>query len=71
MVFKENLVGVGFLVVCFLYKPIPTYEKIFAVGNSGPNATFNLFFPGLGWLWVGEFVGFMIIFTWYMFSHPT
>ena len=46
---------VGFLVVCFL--------------TSGPNATFNLLFLGLGWPWVGEFVGFMIIF--YMFSSVT
>ena len=43
--------------------PIPTHEKIFAVGKSGPNATFNnLFFLELGWPWVGEFDGFIIIF---------
>ena len=54
---------VRFLVVCFLYKPIPTHEKIFAVGKSGGrNATFNLIFLGLGWPWVGEFVGFIMIF---------
>ena len=35
------------------------------------NATFNLFFLGLGWHWVGEFVGFILIFSWYMFSNPT
>ena len=44
-------------------KSIPTHEKIVAVGKSGPNATSNLIFLGLGWPWVGEFVGFMIIFT--------
>ena len=32
------------------------------MGKSGPNATFNLFFPGLGWPWIGEFVGFTIMF---------
>ena len=40
------------------------------VGKSGPNATFNLFFLGLGWPWVGEFVGFVIIFILSMFSNP-
>ena len=39
--------------------------------KNGPNAIFNLIFLGLGWSWVGEFVGFMIMFTWYMFSNPT
>ena len=43
-------------------EPIPTHEKLFAVGKSGPNATFNLIFPGLGWDWFGEFVGFILIF---------
>ena len=32
------------------------------MGKSGPNATLNLFFLGLGWPWVGEFVGFIIVF---------
>ena len=32
------------------------------MGKSGPNATFNLFCLGLGWPWVGEFVGFIIFF---------
>ena len=50
-VFAENLVGLGFLVVCFLYKPILTLEKLFAVEKRGPNATFNLFF--LGWVGLG------------------
>ena len=43
-------------------KSISTHEKLFAVGKSGPNATFNLIFLGLRWPWVGEIVGFMIIF---------
>ena len=29
------------------------------VGKSGLNAPFNLFFPGLGWPWAGESVGFI------------
>ena len=33
------------------------------MGKRGHNATFNLFFLGLGWPWVGEFVGFIIIFS--------
>ena len=42
-------------------KPIPTQETL-VVGKSGPNATFTLvFFLVLGWPWVGEFVGFIII----------
>ena len=35
-------------------KSIPTHEKIFAVGKSGPNAAFNLIFLGLGWPWMGS-----------------
>ena len=31
------------------------------MGKNGPNATFNLIFLGLGWPWVGELVGFIII----------
>ena len=42
-------------------KSIPTHEKIFPVVKSGPNATVSLIFLGLGWPWVGEFVGFIII----------
>ena len=58
----ENLVGLGFLWSVSYIKSIPTHEKIFAVGKSGPNATFNLIFLGLGWPRVGEFDGFFIIF---------
>ena len=60
--FAEFLVGLGFLHSVSYIQPIATHEKLFAVGKSGPNATFNLIFLGLGWPWVGEFVGFMIIF---------
>ena len=73
MVFAENFGWVGFLVVCLLYKTIPTHERFFPIGKSGPNATFNLNFLGLGWPWVGEFVGFTIpgdTYSEYMFSNP-
>ena len=37
------------------------------MGKRGPKATVNLFFLGLGWPWVGEFVGLILIFV----SFPT
>ena len=49
---------VRFLVVLFpIKKTIPTREKLFTVGKSGPT------FLGLGWPWVGEFAGFIVTFT--------
>ena len=56
---------VGCLVVCFLCEIDPNpRKKHFAVGKSGPEwATCNLFFRGLGWPWVGEFVGFVTIYS--------
>ena len=39
------------------------------MGKSGPNVTFNLFFPGLGWPWVGEFVGFIIVRKYFPTQH--
>ena len=65
--FAENSVGLGFLYSVSYIKPIPTHEKVLAVGKSGPVATFNLIFLGLGWPWVGEFVGLIII----MMCFPT
>ena len=56
-------------------KSIPTHEKLFAVGQSGPNATLKpikvvlLGWLGLAWPWVGEFVGFTIIFV-CLLTHP-
>ena len=44
-----------------IYVINPNHQKSFAVGKSGPNAKFNLIFLGLGWPWVGEFVGFIVI----------
>ena len=42
---------------CYI-KPIPIHEKLFAMGKSGPYATaVDPIFLGLGWPWVGEFVG--------------
>ena len=56
---------VGFLAVCFLRMKNPTPRKMFALGKSGPNATFNLIFLGLGWPWVGNLVGFITTFICY------
>ena len=67
--FAENLVGLGFLGSVSYRKPIPTHEKLFAVGKSGPNATFNLVFLGLGWPWVREFVGFIVTFILFPTQH--
>ena len=39
------------------------------MGKSGPSASFNLFFHWLGWPWVGEFVGFIIIFICFPTQH--
>ena len=50
-VFAENLVRLGFLQSVSYIKPILTLQKLLAVGKSGPNATFNLFF--LGWVGLG------------------
>ena len=68
--FAGNLAGLGFLQSVSYIKSIPSHEQVFAVvGKSGPNANFNLFFLGLGWPWVGEFVGFHN--DNYVFSNPT
>ena len=65
----ENSVGLGFLYSVTSIKPILTHEKIFGCGKkwpkchkSGPNATFNPAFLGLGWPWDGEFDSFIITF---------
>ena len=47
-VFAENLVGLGFLYSVSYINPIPTHEKLFAVGKSGPTTTSNIIFLGLG-----------------------
>ena len=59
--FADNLVGLGLLLSVSHIQPIPTHEKLLAVGKRGPKATFNLLFLGLGWPWVGELVGFTLI----------
>ena len=48
---------------------MPTHKKKLLWEKSGPIATSNLIFLGLGWPWVGKFVGLIIIL--YMFSNPT
>ena len=49
---------------------MPTHEKKNAVGKSGPIATFSLIFLGLGWPWVGGFVGLIIIFMCFPIQTP-
>ena len=39
-VFADNVVGLGFLKSVASIKPIPTGEKLFAVGKSGPKCHF-------------------------------
>ena len=56
-VFAENLVGLDFLYISCI-KPIPTHENVCAV-----------IFLGLGWPWVGEFVGFIILFICFPTQH--
>ena len=70
-VFAGNLVALGFLQSVSYIKPIMTHENLFAVGKSGPNATFNLpiFFWGLGWPWVGDVDGFILIFICFPTQH--
>lgn len=57
---------VGILVLCFLYEIIPNpWEKVRTCCGKkpGPNATFTLF------SWVGEFVGFIMIFMRFPTKH--
>ena len=61
-VFAENLIGLGFLKSVYYIESIPTHEKMTLLWEKRvPNTTFNLIFLGLGWPWVGEFVGFIVI----------
>ena len=66
---ESNLVGLSFLYSVSYIKSIPTHEKLFAIGKSGPIATFNLLFLELGWPWVGEFVGFVLKFKCFPTQH--
>ena len=55
----------------YYIKLIPTNELLFCCkGKSGPNATFNLIFPELGWPWVGELVSFIILVIFVCFPAP-
>ena len=69
-VLAEFLVGLGFLSSISYIKSIPTLENLSAVGKSGPNVTLiNLFFLGLEWPWVGEFVVLIIMFICFPTQH--
>ena len=68
--------GLGFLWSVSYTKPMPTHKKLFAVGKSvrcgkevAQMPRFNLFFLGLGWPWVGEVLGFIIIFKCFPTQH--
>ena len=57
---------VRFLAVCFLYQINPNPRKNYLLREKLAHmALSNLIFLGLGWPWVGEFVGFTIIFMFY------
>ena len=63
-VFTENSVGLDFLflVVCFLYETNPNPRKnICLCEKVVQTPLFNLIFLGVGWPWVGEFDGFIIL----------
>ena len=68
---EEDLVGLGFVVVCFLYKINPNPRKIILLWEQAAQMPLlTLIFLGLGWPWVvGEFVGFIILFL--CFPTPT
>ena len=54
---------VRFFVVCFLYKTNPNPRKTICRGEKVARMPLlNLIFLGLGWPWVGEFEGFIIMF---------
>ena len=63
-VIAENLDWVEFLVVVFLYKtnPNPQKKNYLLWEKVAQMPLFNLIFLGLGWPWVGEFVGFITTF---------
>ena len=71
MVACGELGWVGFVVVCLLYKIKPNPRKNICCGKKWPKfhlLTYIFSFLGLGWAWVGEFVGFPIIFMFYVFQ---
>ena len=72
-VFAENFVELDFFPVCFLYKINPTPRNTICCGKKWPKMPlFKLTFSWVGFSpWVGEFDGFIIICTWYMFPNPT
>ena len=62
-VFADNFGGVGFLVVCFLYKTDPNARKVHLCGKKWPKCLFLTYFFLLGWPWIGEFDGFNNIYS--------
>ena len=62
VVFAENSGGLAFFVVCFLYKINPKPTKKYLLWEKVAQMPLSAyFFLGVGWPWVGEFVGFIII----------
>ena len=51
-VFVESLIGLGFLPSVSCIKPIPTHEKLFAVGKKWPQMPLLTYFF-LGWVGLG------------------
>ena len=71
-VFAEILVGVGFLWSVSYVKSILTHENYLLWEKVARMPLFNLIFLELGWPWVGEFDGFMILAEYlYMFPNAT
>ena len=64
-----GFVAAYFLLIIYKTNPNPR-ENICCVGKSVPKCHFlNLVFLGLGWPWVGEFVGFILIFRCFPTQH--
>ena len=60
-VFAENLVGAGFLYsVSYINQSQPT-KKYLLWEKVAKMPLLTYFFLGLGWPWLGEFVGFIVI----------
>ena len=59
-VFAVNLIGFGFFWSVSYMKSIPNPRKTVCCGKTWHKCHFDLIFLGLGWPWVGEFVGFII-----------
>ena len=61
----DAMVNSRCFVVCFLQKNTPNPRKIICCGKKAaqmPLLIYSVFFLGSGWPWVGECVGFIIMF---------